>query len=256
MNVVAIHNLREDKESLGGKLAEALGVTPYEALSRLRIPGNGPIVVAVFADGGEAAGLVEKLRATGFQATLLSDGEIAASAGLLPVRRFGLGEETLHCESLQGGGFDISYGEIAVILRGTRMAVSVSTETVKSRSFSPGRAIISGGMMLSKTTKTTREIAHQERANFFMLYAADGHAFLFNETGLAYDSLGSARRPTSAANFSYILDELRRRCVDAVYDERLLKRPAQAALLGPRLSPEANLAVATGLLAKVLSGRA
>ena len=50
MNAVAIHSLTDDKEALGGKLAEALGVTPYEALSRLRIPGNGPLVVAVFAD--------------------------------------------------------------------------------------------------------------------------------------------------------------------------------------------------------------
>lgn len=110
--------------------------------------------------------------------------------------------------------------------------------------------------MLSKTTKTTREIRHQERGNFFMLYAADGRAFVFNETGLSYDSLGSARQLASTANFAYLVRELRRRCVDAVYDERLLTRPAQAALLGPRLSPENNLAVATCLLAKVLRDRA
>jgi hypothetical protein len=253
MNVVAIHSLAEDKQSLGGKLAAALGVTAFEALSRLRIPGNGPLVVAVFAEPEPAGRLVEKLRAAGFHPTLLTADEISTEAGLPLVRRFRLDGETLHVDTLQGGSIDIAYRGIRLVLRGTRVVRSTSTETVKNRSFNLSRAVLSSGLMLTKTTKTLRETTNETREGFFALYAADGKtAMVFNERGLVYDSLGSARQPASSANLVYLVGELRRRCEDAVCDERLLTRAGQAALLGPLLSPEAHLSVATCLLAKVL----
>lgn len=255
MNVVAIHNLPEDKESMGGALAAALGLTAFEALSRLRVPGNGPAVVAVFADPEPANRLAAKLRTAGFHGALLTADEISSEAGRPPVKRFSLGEETLHGEPLQGPGFDIAYKDIRLILRGTSVVSSTSTETVKTRSFNLGRAVMSSGLMLTKTTKDVREVRSEAREGFLAVYATDGSAMTFNEKGISYDSLGPARQPASAANFAYLIGELRRRCAGAVYDERLLTRAAQAALLGPRLNPETHLAVATGLLAKVLGGR-
>lgn len=254
MNVVAIYGLTEDKDSLGSKLAGALGVTTFEALSRLRIPGTGPLIVAVFAEPEPAEQQVEKLVAAGFHATLLTAGEISAEADRPSVRRFRLGEEKLYAETKQNEGLEVSYREIGVVLRGTSVVRSTSSETVKSRSFNLGRAVLSSGLMLTKTTKTVREITHEAREGFCMLYGADGSALTFYEKGLAYDSLGPARQPASAANFSYLAGELRRRCGNAVYDERLLTRAAQAALLGPRLSPETHLAVAICLLSKVFRG--
>ncbi len=254
MNVVGIHSLTEDKQSLGDKLAAALGVTAFEALSRLRIPGNGPLVVAVFAEPVPAERLVDKLRAVGFHATFLTDDEISTEAGLSAARRFRLDDERLYVEYLQGGSIDIAYRGIRLILRGTRIVRSTSTETVKDRSFNLGRAVLSSGLMLTKTTKTVRQTTNEAREGFFALYTADGTAMTFNERGLVYDSLGAVRQPASAANFVYLSGELRRRCKEAVYDERLLTRAGQAALLGPLLSPEAHLSVATCLLAKVLRG--
>ncbi len=252
MNVVAIHSLAEDKQSLGGKLAAALGVTVFEALSRLRIPGNGPLVVAVFGEPEPAERLVDKLLAAGFHATLLTTDEISREAGLSPVRRFRLDGEALQVESLQGGSADVAYRDIQLILRGTRVVSSTSTETVKNRSFNLGRAVLSSGLMLTKTTRTVMETTNETREGFLALYAADETAMTFNERGLVYDSLGPARQPASAANFVYLIGELRRRCKEAVYDERLLTRAGQAALLGPLLSPETHVSVATRLLAKVL----
>ncbi|MEJ2697056.1 MAG: hypothetical protein P8013_10455 [Candidatus Sulfobium sp.] len=255
MHVVAIRSLTEDKESLGGKLAAALGVTAFEALARLRIPGSGPLVVAVYREPAPARRLVGNLQSAGFGAVLLTAGEIATEADRPSARRFRLDEEKLHVESAGEGSFDVAYRDVNLILRGTRIALSTFTETVKKRSFSPGRAVLSGGLMLSRTTKTARETAIEEREGFFVLYAREGTALTFSEKGVVYDSLGAALQPARAANFAYLARELRRRCLDAVYDERLLTRAAQAALLGPRLSPETHLDVATCLLAKVLRRR-
>ena len=67
--------------------------------------------------------------------------------------------------------------------------------------------------------------------------------------------LGSALRPSRAANFTYLVAELRMQCPHTLYDERLLSRAGQAALLSPSLNPEEYLVVATALLAKVLRGK-
>ena len=252
MDVVAIHGLTEGKEGLADKLAAALGSTTFEALSRLRSPGNGPLVVAVFSDGEPAGRLVERLRAGGFHATQLSAAEIAAEAGRPSVGRFSLEDETIRTKLPGGGGVEVPYRDIEVLLRGTSIVRSTSSVATNTRSFSPGRAVLSGGLMLTKTTKSVKETTSEARESFVVLYAADGISLGFYENSIAYDLLGQARQPTSAANFAYLVGELRRLSGRAVYDERLLRRPAQAALLGPRLSPETYLHVATGLLVKVL----
>ncbi len=52
-----------------------------------------------------------------------------------------------------------------------------------------------------------------------------------------------------ALNLQLLLTELRRLAPQARYDDRLMRRAAQAQLLGPGLSPEEHLGIASGLLA-------
>jgi hypothetical protein len=115
--------------------------------------------------------------------------------------------------------------------------------------------VLSGGMMISRTDKTEREVTTDERQGFVNLYSANGSILVFRENALAYDSLGPARRPTRAENFTDFVARLRQCCPGARYDEGLLTRAGQAALLGPTLNPEEHLSVASALLAKVLLGR-
>ncbi len=67
MHVVAIHSINKDKETLADSLAKVLKVTIYEALMRLRAPGNGPLIVAVLAEKERAEQLVQQLHSAGFQ---------------------------------------------------------------------------------------------------------------------------------------------------------------------------------------------
>lgn len=253
MYVVAIHSLGQDRETRAAALASALGVTKYEALSRLRSPGNGPFTIGVFADQQRAMQIEEKLCSAGFSAVILLEGEITKELSSLSVRKFGLSENELSVITESGQSIRISLQDGGLILRGIGIARDVTTETVNNRSLSPGRAVLSGGLLLTKTTKRTQEVVVEERTAFFNLYAADNPVMVFRENALLYDSLGSALQPTRALNFTYLIAELRRRCPHAHYDERLLTRPAQVALLGPTLNPEEHLSVATALLAKTLS---
>lgn len=255
MHIVAVHSLNEDKEILAKALAAALGATLYEAVARLRVPGSGPITVAVFGEEEQALGLLKKLQATGFKASILTAAEIEMEGCAVIVRRFNLGESDLGVTAEEGDRISIPFQEIGLILRGTAINRDITTEIIKNRSLSPGRAILSGGMMITKTTKNVREVITDERQGFVNLYVRDGSILVFREKTLLYDSLGSALRPSRALNFTYLISELRRCCSDALYDERLLSRAGQVALLGPSLNPEEHLIVATALLRKVLGSK-
>ncbi len=251
MHVVAIHSLEDNKESMSEALAADLGVTAYEAVARLRMSGSGPLTVAVFSEKDRAMGLLEKLQSTGFKAFVLTSGEIEMEGRALIVRRFSLGERELGVTTEKGDSISIPFQKIDLILRGTAIARDVATETVKNRSLSMGRAVLSGGMMITKTTKNVREVTTEERQGFVDIYAGNNPTLVFFENALVYDSLGSAMRPSRAANFTYLVAELRRRSPDAMYDDRLLRKSGQVALLGPSLNPEEHLIVATALLRKM-----
>jgi|WetSurSiteA1Bulk_404760.scaffolds.fasta_scaffold00943_6 hypothetical protein len=252
MNVVAIHSMNKDKETLANSLAAVLKVTLYEALTRLRAPGNGPLTVAVFAEKERAEQLVQQLRSAGFKAVVLTADELDTAACAFIVRRFSLGERELHAETEKGDNLEISFQDIDPILCGIRISRGTTTETIKDRSINLGRAVLSGGMMITKTTKTTRDVTTEERERFVNLYAGNATAIAFRENALDYNSLGSARKPSRSENFTYLVAEVSRCCPGAQYDKRLMNRASQAALLGPLLNPEEHLVVATALLAKVL----
>ncbi|HTR44838.1 MAG TPA: hypothetical protein VMH06_03930 [Thermodesulfovibrionales bacterium] len=252
MHIVAIHDLTKDKEVMAGTLAAALSVTMYEALARLRAPGNGPVTVGVFAGKEQAEERAERLRTAGFKTALLTGDEIEAERHARAARRFSLSDRELCVTTDHGDSFGIPFQKISLILRGTMIVREVSTETVKKRSVSPSRAVLSGGLLLTKTTEAVREVTRDERQGFVNLYATDGSILTFREKSLLYDSLGPALKASQTANFSYLVSELRARCPQAPFDDRLLSRAGQIALLGPSLIAEEYLAVATALLAKVI----
>lgn len=255
MHVVAIHSLDKDKETLAGALSATLEVTIFEALQRLRAPGDGPLIVAVFAERNPAVQLVVRLQSAGFNSSILTAEEIEAEGGARIVRRFSLGELELAGATEKGDSFSIPFHDIDLILRGTSISSDSATETIKNRSVSLGRAVLSGGVMITKTTKSVHEVTVEERQGFVNLYSVAGSTLVFRENAIVYDSLGPALRPSRAANFICLIAELRRRCPGALYDERLLNKAGQVALLGPSLNPERYLVVATALLAKVFRGK-
>ena len=252
MHVLAIYNVKENKEELAGVLATVLKVTVFEAHSRLRAPGNGPLVVGVFAEELQAKNLADELKSKGFSAVVLNDDEIKEETNQWLVRRFYFGEKDLIVKSNDGRSLTIAYRDVNLILHGIGILSSTSTETTKKRSLSLSNAILTGGLKVMKTTKTMHEVTNEERERFLTLYAGYLPTLAFHETGLVYDSLGPARGLSRSMNFIQLTAELRRLCTGAQYDERLLNKASQANLLGPLLKPDQYIAIATALLAKVL----
>ncbi len=254
MYIAAIYGLKEDRQEAAQRLAAALGVAGYDAVARLHAPGD-ILALGAFADKGPAISLLERLRAGGFNGTLLGPEEIAAETSLQPVRRFELREAGI-CVHTAKETMDIPYPGIRLILRGNRFESTTTTETIKTRSLSLERAILSSGLMLTKTTKETVRKTTEERTGFVNLYSEGGLAVQLREDALSFDCLGPLRKLSRSASFATLVDELRRRAPKALFDDRLLSRAGQKALLGPALNPERQAGAAIALVAKVLLSRA
>ncbi len=258
MNIVAIVALPENREEAAGRLVKALGLSLYEARQRLGAGGGsvaGPIVVGAFAEKERAGLLLEKLQSEGFSAMLLEDEALQAEAGIKSVKRFELGETGLALNLTDGGSLILPYLAINLIIRGRTTSTNIRTETKVERKFSLQRTLITQGLSMTKKEKTVHEIKTVEQEGFANIYSDGLPAVCLPENRLLYDSLGLALKPTRAANFGYLIQELRRRCTQARYDERLLNKFAYTSMLGPSLHLEKYPFVATALLFKTLTAR-
>jgi hypothetical protein len=252
MNIVAIYNPGMDEDRLSKALAAALGRTVYEARSRLRVPKGGPSIVAFFQDIEKAEDCAAKLRTNGFDTVILMHDEIESDKARFLARSLEFTVGSLSSESCQNQNIILPYRDIRLMLYGTGIIVRTETETVKERKFSMGRALMTSGLIMTKSTSREIQTEEEKRERFLYVYAPDRQMVVLRENALQYESLGKALQPSRTANFNYVVAELRKRCPDALFDDRLLNRGGQAQMLGPSFNPEEHLDLAVSLLAKVL----
>ncbi|MEC4685797.1 MAG: hypothetical protein VST71_08725 [Nitrospirota bacterium] len=252
LNIVAIRNTPENKNNAAAILGEIIGTTLYEAGSRLRVAGKFPVIVAVYAEPASADETAAKLRSAGFETVVLDPEEIESDTSRFIVRSFFLDDMQLRVESREGESLVVDYSRIGIILRGTCIEQFTRTTIEKEKKLSLGRAVISGGLVMSKSTEKHHVDTLENREGFLNLYAGMKHIIAFRENSLVYSSLGSMLKPTRSANFAFITAELKRRCPDASYSDSLLNRSAQAQILGPLFNPVEYLDIAISLMAKSL----
>ncbi|HEY6009178.1 MAG TPA: hypothetical protein VIU40_12710, partial [Geobacteraceae bacterium] len=232
------------------ELAASLGITAYEM--RQRMIGGGPAVVASFADPHQARTLAAKLNQSGVATLIIDADAVRSKAGRFVVRRFELNEWALHIEASDGQSAEIAYGDVDLLLPGTRVVGQSETVTVTERKFSLGRTILSGGIPMSKKVERQEVVTNEEREHILYLYAGERPPAVFSQSAMVYDGLGTAMKLSRELNFAYLTSELRRLCPAAGYDDRLLNRLGQVRLLGPAQRPETHLDLAFEILARSL----
>jgi len=248
--VLAIHFAPGAGEALAEPLAEALGCTLYEARARVGDPQGGPAIVAHYGEIEPAWACAGRLRANGLAPILITPEDVESNAVRFQVRSFTLGGQTLTVVSRRGETAEVPYRELDLFLRGTRLEERTEVKTTEQRKFSAGRAILSGGLMLTKKTRTVEQVTTEDRDDFVQLYGDGRPPLVFHASGLNYQSLGTALQPSVAANFAQLIARLRQGAPQARYDERLANRAGRARILGPL--KDRHLDVAVSLLARVL----
>lgn len=251
MYVIAIHYEPGTGEPLVDLLARALDKSLYETRARLSNPEGGPAVVANYGAAEPAWACAGRLRAEGIAPILLLPEEVEVDAGRFLVRDFELGEQGIQATSRRGDTIELPYQEIDLVLRGTRVDERIETRRTEKRNLSLGRAIVTGGLLVTKVTRKVEQVRSEEREAFFHLYAAGKPPLAFRSAALNYQGLGPALQPSIHANFNRLAEALQQPLSQARWDERLASLQGRARLLGPGLT-ENHLDIAISLLARVL----
>lgn len=251
MHAVVVDRV-SDPEALVPKVAAALGVTAYDVRASLHAQGGGPAILAVHAEPAPAEASAHTLRGVGVDASTIDVEVMGASIGEFPVRRFELGETGLSVDTRDQRTAEIEYASVDVIVLATSIVSTEHTEVVRERSFSPGRSLLSGGLVNSRTRETTQRSTHVDSEEIVFVFTGGATAYRFAEATLVFQGLGDAIQPARTANFQYLLTQLRTRCAAASVDDRLRKRAQQSQLLGRVLSPDDHLELAVALVARRL----
>ena len=254
MNVIAIHYAPGGGEALAAPLAEALDKTGYEVRARLSDPEGGPAVVARYGEIEPAWACAGRLRANGISPILLTEEDLETDARRFLVRGFELGGQGIKATSRRGDTSEVAYRDLDLFLRGVRIDERTELKTTEQRKFSLSRALVTQGLMMSKTVRKTDKVTSVEREEFFHLYAAGRPPLVFRSGALDYRSFGETLQPSVQANFTQLVERMRQAFPQVPYNERLANRQARARILGPGLTDN-HIDVAISLLARVLRVR-
>jgi hypothetical protein len=218
MRLVALIRPPADPEEAVRALAEAAAMTVAE--SRMRLAPEPPALLARL-DDGPAEALAANLRARGL-AVLAVDARVPSDADRLVARSFSFEADGAHFAPRTGEPMIVPWGEIAMILRAVRAARSDSEHTEKSTRLSVGKAVVTGGLMFTKTTERTVRTSEEATEQLVLVYTRSGSAVTLAETQLEFSGLG-ALQPSRTANMAELARRLRERAPTAFSDDRLLR---------------------------------
>jgi hypothetical protein len=246
MHAVVIDRVQGDVATLAKAAADVLGVTAYDVRASMQVPGGGPSVLTVLGDRTRAEATREGLERAGFDARVVS---VQPEAQQVDVRTFELGPHGLTVQTRGGTQTHLPYEDIRLLVRATAVTTQTKTKTMRERKFAPMRTVLSGGLVNTKV-QTTKKTTHTTDSTE-LLYAfgsADTPVRMAEDT-LLYQGLGPALQPSRTANFARLVQELRRRCPRAAFDERLRRRNVCSQILGRTLSPDDFMDLAVTLVA-------
>lgn len=203
-------------------VAAVAGATDLAAADvRQRLAGPGPWALAVAAESEGLQTQANRLQRLGLRALVCDpslvpeDGEriVARSLALLPTHlQITDASEQVHA---------CPYSAIALIQAGNRAHTTAKTTETTERRISVGRALLTGGLSLTKkeTVRVNTTVHSDER--FVHLSRNDGGPdVMLYERRLNYKFLGDQLQPSSFANLQKVMAWLRER-TGALVDERV-----------------------------------
>lgn len=218
MRLVALIRPPTNPEEAVRALAETAAITAAE--SRMRLAPEPPALLARLDDAA-AEVLAANLRARGM-AALAVDARVPSDADRLLVRSFSLDADAAHFTPRAGEALTLPWGEIAMILRAVRAVRSDTEHTEKSTRLSVGKAVVTGGLMFTKTTERTVRTSEEAVEQLVLVYTRSGSVVALAETRLEFTGLG-VLQPSRTANMAELARRLRERAPGAFSDDRLLR---------------------------------
>jgi hypothetical protein len=216
--LVAITRLATTVEEEARALAHDLGTVPYE--QKLKLNAGVPTIVLATTDPARATALLDTLRLRGHDVLRCESDDVVAGADMVAIRRC-----RFEADALIANDTRLAWSDVAALVRATHRRSTESTDDVKQSKFSLGRAVLTGGLVMKKTTirKEVKRVDEVEPV-LYLFSRSGGVPWLWRERQLRYDALGDDVSPTSSHNFIRLVDALRTRARGAAFDDRLVAR--------------------------------
>lgn len=254
MHIVAIREPRCRAADPARAFAEALGVTLLEARGRLH--GAGARVAAVAQSEAKASAAAKALAARGFDTFIVGDAERRQDQReTASVGGFSFHPQSFEARTRRDGAFGVPYHAITLLVLGLRVIRSTRTEVEPHRAVSLGRAIATGGLVLTRRVETETTRVEEERTRFLRVFSMGRPPLDLSDDALDFVALGDAMLPTRAANFALLVGQLRERAGNAAFDDLLVTTAGQRQVLSERLPAEKHLEAAVSVLARARGAR-
>lgn len=189
---------------------------------RQRLSGSFPRVLAMAASGEPLDDMAPRLADLGLE-TLVCDPACAPSdtERLLP-RALTFHPEALIVDDAQGTPHICPWGAIALIQRGVRLHVEVKATSTTQRRFSPVRALLTGGLSLSRKETRVENQVREQPERFVLLHRSDGQDdIMLYERRLHYQFLEDRMQASSFANLETVLQVVRTHAPTARVEDRV-----------------------------------
>jgi hypothetical protein len=226
--VVAIAELNGTIDEEAPALAADLAVTSYEA--RLSLASGMPAIVRTTADKQQALDLLSRLRARGHGAVAFDASAVVVSSAMVSMRRFRLGPSSISLDQAPG---ELPYADVSALVAGVHRQHTASETAIRERKFSVARAVVSGGLVTTKTVERGGRTESTEREPvLYVFHRGSGPPWILRERGTIWSGHGRPVSPLASENYRTTVSLLRDRAPHAVYDERLVtKRSAPERLI-------------------------
>ena len=219
MQLVALVRRPDRPDDAARAFAEASGLTGAEA--RMRLAPEPPALLARL-EPAKAGALVAALRKAGL-AVVTIPLQCPTDEDRLLVQRFAFEGAGFALTSRSGELLQAPWSEVIAVLRGLRASRTDVDRTETSKKLSLGRAVLTGGVVISATSTRRVHSSTEETEQVIFLYLRDGRAATFSEHELQFTSLGAAMQPSSTANVLELARRLREGAKGAFHDDRLLR---------------------------------
>jgi len=202
--------------------AQLAGLPPAD-FSR-RLAGTMPRVLLAAAPADQIGSLVDGFESLGFAAFSCDPAAAPSDDDRLLVR--GIEVETGALAFLDGQGTPhrCVAAALSLIQRGVRVTTTSETVTTNERRLDMGKAVLTGGLMLTSKVQKQSVRTEETREPFLLLQRNDGQPdAIIYERRVDYRFLGVEKQPASHANLERTLARLRALAPAAPIDDRVAK---------------------------------
>ncbi|WP_257306503.1 hypothetical protein [Geothrix campi] len=200
------------------RAARLAGLAPADG-ARL-LAGTFPRILLRVATEPDA--LIAALTAEGFLAWASDPAEVTTDARRVLVRDLTWTADGFLAQDAQGASHACPFTAVRLLQRGARTHTSTEIEKTTTRQLSLGRAVLSGGMMLTKKVTQTTERTTHAKEPFLLVQRQDGAPdLIMYEHRLSYQCLGAEMGPATLANLGLLTARFQKLCPQAPLDDRV-----------------------------------